>query len=249
MQVQQFERQISSERENASLGRSAAAIAHEIRNPLNALGMGLQRLRMEGDEIAEDHRHLIDLMLDSVKRANGSVEGLLRYARPQNASKREMRLDLLAEDMLDLYTAHARELGIGVSRKITFRESILGDPDLLGQVAENLLKNAIEAQPEGGFIQLTVERKNEEACFRVKNGGFALNPDEADRILNPYFTTKVDGTGLGLTISRRIVEAHGGRMEVSVPKTGVVEISVCLPAPRSVIKSAARKRGKEEVIP
>ena len=249
MQVRQFERQLASERENASLGRSAAAIAHEIRNPLNALGIGLQRLRIEGEEIADDHRHLIDLMLGSVKRANASVEGLLRYARPQKVSKRAMRLDLLAEDMLHIYAAHAGESGIKVSQTITFRESISADPDLLGQVAENLLKNAIEAQPEGGFIQLTVERKNEEACFRVKNGGFALKPEEADRIFNPYFTTKADGTGLGLTISRRIVEAHGGHMEAGVPKTGVVEISVCLPAPRSAIKPAAKKKGKEEVIP
>ncbi|HIJ40377.1 MAG TPA: GHKL domain-containing protein [Deltaproteobacteria bacterium] len=242
MQVQQFERQISSERENASLGRAAAAIAHEIRNPLNALGMGLQRLRMEGEESPDDHRHLVDLMLDSVKRANASVEGLLRYARPQRASKRAMRLDLLAEDMLDLYSAHARELGIYVSRRITFQESMSGDPDLLGQVAENLLKNAIEAQPEGGSIRLTVEKEGEDACFRVRNAGFDLKPEEADRIFDPYFTTKADGTGLGLTISRRIVEAHGGHMEVSVPETGMVEISVCLPAP----KSAKRPAGTRE---
>ncbi len=249
MQVRQFERQISSERENASLGRSAAAIAHEIRNPLNALGIGLQRLQMEGEEIADDHRHLIDLMLGSVKRANVSVEGLLRYARPQHASKREMRLDLLAEDMLDLYTAHARELGIEVSRRITFRESILADPDLLGQVAENLLKNAIEAQPEGGSILLTVERENEHVCFRVKNAGFALTPEEADRIFNPYFTTKVDGTGLGLTISRRIVEAHEGHMEVQVPEAGVVEVSFCLPVRASGKRLGLKKRGKEEIVP
>ncbi|HIJ20124.1 MAG TPA: GHKL domain-containing protein [Deltaproteobacteria bacterium] len=117
-----------------------------------------------------------------------------------------------------------------------------GDPDLLGQVAENLLKNAIEAQPEGGSIRLTVEKEGEDACFRVRNAGFDLKPEEADRIFDPYFTTKADGTGLGLTISRRIVEAHGGHMEVSVPETGMVEISVCLPAP----KSAKRPAGTRE---
>ncbi len=247
-QVRQFERQLASERENASLGRSAAAIAHEIRNPLNAIGIGLQRLQMEGADISNDHRHLIDLMLDSVKRANASVEGLLRYARPKKVMKRPMHLDQLTEDMLDLYADHAQKMGIDVSRRITFRESIPGDPDLLGQVAENLLKNAIEAQPDGGSIRVTVERENEEACFRVQNAGFALKPEEADRIFHPYFTTKVDGTGLGLTISRRIAQAHGGRMEVRVPETGMVEVSVCIPAPRFIKRPGSRTRGKEEVI-
>jgi signal transduction histidine kinase len=248
MQVRKFERQLASERENASLGRSAAAIAHEIRNPLNALGIGLQRLQLEGEEITDEHKRLIDLMLESVKRANGSVQGLLRYARPQKVSKRAMRLDQLLEDMLNIYLDHARKSGINVSRTITFKETISADPDLLRQVMENLLKNAIEAQPEGGFIELTVERENDSAGFRIMNAGFTLKPEDADQIFNPYFTTKADGTGLGLTISRRIVEAHGGYMKATVPKTGVVQISVCLPAPRSVKRSVLKKYGKEDVV-
>jgi two-component system sensor histidine kinase HydH len=228
-QVQQFERSIASERENAALGRSAAAIAHEIRNPLNVLGMGLQRLQIEGDEMHDDHRRLIHLMLEAVKRANSSVEGLLKYARPQKPLKTSMRLDVLAENMLHLYARRCQELGIAISRRITFQEPIIGDPGLLGQVAENLLKNAIEAQPEGGSIHVEVSGQDQGVCLRVKNRGFSLKPEEAERILEPYFTTKADGTGLGLTISRRIVEAHGGHMTVRVPQAGTVEISVCLP--------------------
>ena len=244
MQVKQFERQISSERENASLGRAAAAIAHEVRNPLNALGMGLQRLQIEGEEINEDHRYLIGLMLDAVKRANSSVEGLLRYSRPQRPSRKPMRLDMLAEDMLHLYARRCEDLGIEVSCEISFRKPIPGDPDLLGQVVENLLKNAVEAQPDGGAIHVEVEldRKDQEACLRVKNNGFSLKAEEADRILEPYFTTKADGTGLGLTIARRIVEAHGGYMTVRVPEPEMVEVSVHLPLAGSGERPASRRR-------
>ncbi len=229
IQVQQYERQISSERENALLGRAAAAIAHEVRNPLNALGMGLQRLQIEAKEMAEDHRHLIDLMLDAVKRANVSVEGLLKYARPRRPSKKPTRLDLLVEDMLSLYTPRCEALGIQVSQRISFRKPISADPDLLGQVIENLLKNAIDAQPHGGSIYVEICREDQDACFRTRNPGFLLKTEEADRILEPYFTTKVEGTGLGLTIARRIVEAHGGHMAVRVKEPGVLEVSVCIP--------------------
>lgn len=228
-QVKQFERQISAERESASLGRAAAAIAHEIRNPLNTLGMGLQRLQLEGEEINDEHLHLISLMLDAVKRANNSVGSLLRYARPKRPSKKPTRLDLLAENMLHLYAQRCEALGIKVYRKITFQKPIPVDPDLLGQVMENLLKNAVEAQPDGGVIHLAIEKKDQEACLKVKNMGFSLKPEEANRILDPYFTTKADGTGLGLTISRRVVEAHGGHMSIRVPEPGMVEISIHLP--------------------
>jgi len=230
-QVQGFDRQLALTRENAALGRSAAAIAHEVRNPLNVLSMGLQRLLIEGRELSDDHRHLVDLMLDGVKRANASVEGLLRYARPQKPSKKEMRLDRLVEDMLHLYGRRCEESGIAVSQRITYRKSIPGDPGLLGQVAENLLKNAIEAQPDGGAIHVEVSAGKDQGVFlKVTNRGFSLGLEKAERILEPYFTTKADGTGLGLTISRRIVEAHGGRLTVRVSEPGTVEISVWLPA-------------------
>ena len=102
-EVKEFERRLSAERENASLGRAAAAIAHEIRNPLNTLGMGLQRLQLEGSEIAADHQRLIHLMLAAVGRANSSVQGLLKYARPRKPEKKPVRLDLIADNILQFY--------------------------------------------------------------------------------------------------------------------------------------------------
>ncbi|EFK06613.1 ATPase/histidine kinase/DNA gyrase B/HSP90 domain protein [delta proteobacterium NaphS2] len=228
-EVKEFERRLSAERENASLGRAAAAIAHEIRNPLNTLGMGLQRLQLEGSKITADHQRLIHLMLDAVTRANSSVQGLLKYARPRKPEKKPVRLDLIAGNILQFYARQCESLGITVHRKITFKEPIPADPDLLGQVILNLMKNAVESQPEGGGIHLAIEKRGQQACLSFKNKGFLLKPEEANRILDPYFTTKTDGTGLGLTISRRIVEAHEGHMSVQVLEKEMVEIAIYLP--------------------
>ena len=233
-QVKSFERQISKEREDASLGRAAAGIAHEIRNPLNALGMGLQRLQLEGDELRDEHRRLVGLMMDAIHRANRSVSGLLNYARPQMPNRKSTRLDMLVKRTLALYLPRCEELHIKVIQSIDFKETISADPELLGQVIENLLRNAIEAQPEGGFLHLNVGRKEREVYLKVENGGFTLSAEETDRIFEPYFTTKAEGTGLGLTISQRIIQAHEGRLEVHTPEAGVFKIAVHLPLTKDI---------------
>ena len=224
-----FERQLSKEREDAALGRAAATIAHEVRNPLNALGIGLQRLQIEENELNPEHQHLVDLMLDALRRANGIVSSLLSYARPQRPKHKTMCLDLLTENMLKLYQYRCTELDITITKHVDFREPISGDPDLLSQVVENLLKNAIEAQPYGGFLYLEVGRQNHEIVLKVRNGSFSLPPNQAERILEPYFTTKATGSGLGLPIAQRIVQAHGGHLEVKATEKDTIEIAVHLP--------------------
>ena len=228
-QVQRYERRIAGEREDAALGRAAAAIAHEIRNPLNALGMGLQRLQLEGKELTPDHRHLLSLLTDAVKRADASVSGLLNYARPPMPNRQPVRLDRLFQKIFALYLPRLEELKISADQRLNFRETISGDPELLEQVIENLLRNAMEAQPGGGYIRVTVGRDGKEIHLRIRNGGFALPQEKAARILEPYFTTKARGTGLGLTIAHRIIQAHEGRLETSVPEPGTLEVTVYLP--------------------
>ncbi len=229
VQVQSYERRIAKEREDAALGRAAAAIAHEIRNPLNALGMGLQRLQLEGEELTPDHRHLLTLLTDAMGRANASVSGLLNYARPPMPNRKPLRLDRLFQKILALYLPRLAELKILVDQRLNFRETISGDPELLGQVIENLLRNAMEAQPHGGFIHVTVDRDSKAVYLRIRNGGFTLSEGKTTQILDPYFTTKARGTGLGLSIAQRIIQAHKGRLETAVPEPGALEITVYLP--------------------
>jgi two-component system sensor histidine kinase HydH len=212
--IRAYERKMSEQREDAALGRTAASIAHEIRNPLNSLSMGLQRLHIEGSELNGEHRHFIEIMLDAVHRANSIVTGLLDYASPQYSNPQPVQLDLLMENIIPLYQARCAQQGIELTTDVACKDPVSGDPKRLSQVMENLLKNALEAQPHGGFITIEITRSAGNVMLTMTNGGFTLSPAEAERITEPYFTTKPSGTGLGLAIARRIITAHGGELHV-----------------------------------
>ncbi|EXJ14907.1 sensor histidine kinase [Imhoffiella purpurea] len=224
-----YERRLSRQREEAGLGRAAAAIAHEIRNPLNAMAMGLQRLQLEAEELSPDHRRLVELVGEAVRRTNATVTGLLDYARPVRPRQERVALDRLVEDLLSLYRQRLDDRGIRLEASLRPETWISADPDLLTQVLDNLLRNALEAQPRGGDIQVRVELDGDRARLIVANPGLELEAAEVERILEPWFTTKAEGTGLGLAISQRIVAAHGGRLEIRVPTPGRLSLSVTMP--------------------
>ena len=228
-QARDYERALARQREDAALGRAAASITHEIGNPLNAISMGLQRLKMEADSLSDEHGELIDSMLKAVKRTSGIITGIRRYAKPLSPGRQPVRLDVLVEHILALYQQQCDALGVQVSFDALYREPLIGDSPLLEEVVENLVKNGLEAQPGGGYIHLTIDRQGPEVVLSVENGGFELSAKEAKRILQPYYTTKTRGTGLGLSIARRIVDAHGGRMVPEVPRAGILRMTIFLP--------------------
>jgi len=236
--IRSVERELAREREDAALGRSAAAIAHEIRNPLNAIGMGLQRLRMEAETLEEGERELIATMLRALKRADGIIENIRLYARPMQPKRQQILFGELVKDIWALYERRCKDQGIRAEIDIREEYPLYGDPHLLSQVVENLIKNSIEAQPEGGFLTLQVFCPGQECLFRIENSGFNLSPQEADQILEPYYTTKTRGTGLGLAIVRKTVLAHGGRMTVGVPEPGVLRVTLRLPLQAQSVKEA-----------
>lgn len=233
VKTSRYERQLSKEREDAVLGRATAAIAHEVRNPLNAIGMGLQRLQFEAGELTPEHQQLVSLMLDSLARANGIIGNLLSYTRPPKPKFGDMRLDLLIDNLMMFYLGVCEEKNIKLSKRFTFSESMSADRNLISQAIQNVILNAIEAQPQGGFIEIEMRRKGFEVILSVRNGGIIIPTEQAESVFEPYFTTKTQGTGLGLPIARRIVEAHGGHMRCKMSDSAI-EIVTYLPLNRHV---------------
>lgn len=227
--IRDVEREMAKEREDASLGRAAASIAHEIRNPLNAISMGLQRIQIEAEDLPEEYRILVADMLHAVARTNGIVSDIRRYADPPAPVRESVFFEPIISRIMGLYRQKCTEQGIKTEIDCSGDQKIAGDPRMLEQILENLIRNAVEAQPNGGFLRIAVNREDAYAVLSAENSGFTLNPKSPEQILEPCFTTKTRGTGLGLSIVDKIVRAHKGRIQLEVPKSGVLKIKVFLP--------------------
>jgi len=227
-QIKEFEDSLSKQRQVAVIGRIAATVAHEIRNPLNVISMGLQRLRLESTNLEHEEQQVIDIIQREVSRMDERVEDLLGLAKPRPPKPEPVDFHSLVEDILLLYEKELKVRKIKLTRDIRPGRKIHLDHDQMIQLIENILKNAIEAQESGGFVDVSVFQREGFQFFVVRNGGVKLSPHEADSLLEPYFTTKPKGTGLGLYISARIARAHGGDISFQFPREGVIEVTVSL---------------------
>ncbi|MBI9087331.1 MAG: HAMP domain-containing histidine kinase [Desulfobacterales bacterium] len=237
-QVRSLDGKLARQREDAALGRAAASITHEIRNPLNAINMGLQRLAMEAPDLTDGQQGLIRSMLAAVQRTDGIVGDLKRFASSPVPRFETVSLADSAKNILALYRHQCEQRGIALRIEKTSDRLAAADTQMIDEVVENLIKNAVEAQPEGGEIEIVVGRDASGVFLSVENPGRLPDPDHPEGILEPYFTTKTRGTGLGLAIAGRIIRAHGGRIAVVVPAPDRLRITVHLPEHVPAQKSA-----------
>lgn len=214
-QTRDFERKMARQREDAALGRAAATITHELKNPLNAIGMGLQRLQIEAGHLDSDHNKLIASMRSAVDRSDVILNRLRQSIHSMELRCTRCDLVDLVSQVLTLYRGQCEEQKVRVDYQHGENVVVNGDKVLLEQLFENLIKNSAEAQGSGGFLSVSLKCLDSERLCRVEisNGGFLLTEEESKLLFEPYFTSKSKGTGLGLVISNRIVQAHDGTLE------------------------------------
>jgi signal transduction histidine kinase len=216
----------------AALGDVAAAFAHEVRNPLNAVSMGLQRLRAEfAPAPADEYARFVDLMQGEVTRLNAIVEEFLALARPLPLSPAPVAVGALLEELAARVESQARAASIAV--RVSVPEPapvVVADRRHLEQVLLNLVLNALQAMSPGGTVTMEARTARDRVEIAVADTGPGIPPEALPRIFDPYFTTRPAGLGLGLTIARRIVEAHGGSLDVASQPGQGARFSVRLPA-------------------
>lgn len=218
----------------AGLGDVAAAFAHEVRNPLNAVALGLQRLRLEfAPEPADEYARLVDVMHAEARRLNATVEQFITLGRPLPVTPAPMDAAALAREVAALIEAEASEAGVTVRVVAPPHLAVVADHDHLKQVLLNLALNGVQAMREdGGTLSIEAGGGRQGFVLTVSDTGSGIGADVLARIFDPYFTTRRGGLGLGLTIARRIADAHGGRIEAENVPGGGARFRVHVPEAR-----------------
>jgi len=232
-EIRAMEEQVERSRRLAALGRMAAGIAHEIRNPLGTLrGFaqyfgGTCKSDPEGAEYA-------GLMVGEVDRLNRMVEALLQFARPREPEFLEISLKEVLSRAQKLLQGDFDAAGVAFRLEPPQRDvPFQADPDLLIQALLNLLQNAVAATPQGGEVALGARLDGDRVRLWVKDTGTGLRPEERQRMFDPFFTTKRTGTGLGLAVVHQIVEQHSGTIDVQTEDGKGTSISLSLPVTRA----------------
>jgi signal transduction histidine kinase len=221
----------------AAMGELASTVAHEVRNPLNAVGMTAQRLKREflGATPAsaaerQELEELLSVMTSETHRIDRIVQQFLEYARPPRLAPEPVDLGALVDDVAGRARSRAESRGVRLEVEAGAPGTALVDPAQLRQALDNLVRNAVEATPEGGRVTLAARRESGGHAVEVRDTGRGIEPDHLPRIFDLYFTTKADGTGVGLAVTQQIVTAHGGTIEVDSRPGAGTTMTVHLPA-------------------
>jgi two-component system sensor histidine kinase HydH len=228
-----LEAQLHQSERLAALGEMTAGVAHEVRNPLGIISSTAELLR---ERLAryEPSNRLAQIIVDESNRLNEKVTEFLDFARPRTPNLRPCDLEAILNRNLELLQPEIDRLGITVTRNFQLNgQPRVVDQDLLHQAFLNILLNAIQAMPHGGHLTVSTlpgTQPGQAGEIRIQDDGEGIDPETLKKILNPFFTTKEKGSGLGLPIVKSIIEAHQGHLTISsTPGTGTT-ITIAIPA-------------------
>jgi len=206
----------------ASLGKLSAGIAHEVRNPLTGILLLLDDLH-DNASLATNDKNMIKKALSEIERVERLVSALLNYSSPARTDFRMGDLNAVAHDTTLLMRRPCERQRVRIRLEAGELPLFCFDPEKIKQALLNIVKNALEAMPEGGDITITTEAMPEHVTVTISDTGPGIHPEDLPLIFEPFFTRKGAGTGLGLSITQRIMEEHHGQIRVeSSPESGTV---------------------------
>ena len=213
-----------------SMGKLAAGVAHEVRNPLNVVGLSLQQLLSDKQMIADqpENKMLITTACEEIKRADRTLHDFLKYARPPKITKKDTNIYSLFTKVVEII--HQKTQDQNINTKINCDKNLSAeiDPELFHQVILNIALNAIDAMPDGGNLKFFASGYRNELYIIISDTGIGISPKNRNRIFELYYTTKQKGIGLGLPFVHRIVSMHGGKIIVSENKPRGTSIKIKL---------------------
>jgi len=231
-ETRKLTRQAEQTERLAAMGDLAAGVAHEIRNPLNAISIASQRLKAEFEpkSDAEEYRQLLGSLKAEIERLNETVQQFLGLARGLNLERKPLNLSELLESVVSGLKLEGGEKGVTVEAEIATLPVVNGDADALRKLFRNLGQNALAATSKGGRVTVKADSRPGGVRVSVKDTGSGIDPADLPHIFRPYFSRKKGGSGIGLALVHRIASEHGGAIDVeSRPGEGSTFV-VTLPA-------------------
>lgn len=223
----------------AEIATLAGALAHEIKNPLSTMSMNLELLAedLEDAESLRDRR--MQAKIQTIQRACKSMQNILddflQFARAGELHCEECDLNKVVEEFIEFYRPSAADQKIEISPHLaTNLPPVLIDPALFRQVLLNLALNAQQAMPNGGLLELQTQYRQDQVCFDLIDNGVGMNERTMAKMFQVFFSTKRNGSGLGLPTVKKIVEAHGGQITCESAVGNGTRFTICLPRARSI---------------
>jgi len=233
--VETHKRLVTQER-IAALGRAAAQVAHEVKNPLAGLLLYSLHLKGKATNFSESETYLVDKIVETINHLINRVEQIMGYARPVSLTLRPGNVSQFVKDILDLLkpqlTANKVEVRLSLDQQPPY--AMVDETSVRGALM-NLILNAVEAMPEGGVLNIAIDRTDEMLRLEITDTGRGIAEEEVKKIFEPFYTTKAQGLGLGMPYAKKIIDQHGGAMSLNSRPGEGTTISVTLPtAPKEV---------------
>src|SRR6266705_5095836 len=212
--VRRIEDEIEMSRRLSASGRLTRGVAHEVKNPINAIVLHLQLLRNKLVEQEPDTRRHMDIIDSEIRRLDRVVQTLVDFTRPRDLHLEEIDLRRLMEDVAQLAAPDAEQHGVIIERHMPEqRLAIKVDVDLMKQAFLNVVINGVQSMPQGGLLNISARRENNAVVAEVRDQGGGIPQDLHDKIFELYFTTKKDGSGIGLAQTYQVLQWHYGSVD------------------------------------
>ena len=241
--IVEMERQLEKAERLSALGQLAAGVAHEIRNPLNAISMASQRLKREfmpaDEHKIKEFQTLAGVIRDEIRRLDGIIEEFLTFSKSRRLELHEYPVAEVLQKIVNLIQEEAKLKRITLETRYKDNPAIIPmDVDKLQQAVLNLVKNAMESISGEGTVRILVDSSGKNrVVIKISDNGCGMTPEEMERIFNPEYTTKEKGLGLGLPLAHEIIRGHGGEIRVlSQPGSGTT-FDIILPAGKAAEKN------------
>jgi signal transduction histidine kinase len=212
--VRRIENEIELSRRLAAIGRLTSGVAHEVKNPINAIVVHLELLREKMREIDPDTRRHMDIIGREIHRLDRVVQVLVDFNRPVELRLVDFDLRRLVEDVVLLAAPEAARQGVTLETRVASTPlPVRADSDLIKQALLNVILNGVQAMNDGGILNIAAGRQDAAATIEVRDEGGGIPPEVRDKVFNLYFTTKKTGSGIGLAMSYRVLQLHNGAID------------------------------------